>query len=139
MQIAKCTLRCSFNVPYGALSVALTSEPSTFYAFLSAPQNKILDALSSAAQSATSISPFTESYCTLLRADNCMNKGNLKCTFQCSLRYTFLGTFIYILKCTFRYNSRRIIRCYLNCIIKRTLNAFIVVPFALSCALSGAQ
>ena len=45
---------------------------------------------------------------------------------------------LFILKCTFRCSSRCILRCPLNCIIRCTSNAFIVVPFALSCALPGA-
>ena len=49
MQITKLILRCSFNVLLGALSIALSSGPSTFYAVLSAPQNEILDGLSSVA------------------------------------------------------------------------------------------
>ena len=48
-----------------ALSIALTSRLSSFYAVLKAFWNAILDASSSAAQSASSILPFIESLCIL--------------------------------------------------------------------------
>ena len=58
--------------------------------------------------------------------------------FHCIPRFTFLCIFIQILKRTFRCNFRCIISCTLSFTIKRTLNQLIVVPFAFSCALSGA-
>ena len=135
MQMAKCILRCSFNVLSGALSIALASGPLTFYSVLSAPRNEILDAIPSAAQSAASISPFAELYCT--RNDNCINKCNLKCTFQYNRGWTLLCNFIQMFKCTSEFNSRCIIRCTLNCTTKRISNTFIVVPLELSCASPG--
>ena len=60
-----------------------------------------------------------------------------KCAFQCIHRCTFLCIFIQILKCTFGWNCKSIIST-LNCIIKRILNRFVVVPVALSCVSPGA-
>ena len=97
-----------------------------------------LDAPSSAAYCSSSISTFIELFCILLCIDNCMNKCNSSAT-SSALFSAFTDEFfcasLYI---SSMYKSSRIIRCTLNYIIKRTSNAFIVVPFVLSCASAGA-
>ena len=63
-------------------SAPLTRWPSTFYAVLSPLYTEMLGAPSSSVYSPTSISPFTESCCTFLCIDNCMNKCNSSATWR---------------------------------------------------------
>ena len=119
MQIDKWTLRCSFDILSGALSIAPTGGSSKL------PKMK--------SQMPLQVQHFAQSYASKI-AWASLTQVHPEVHL---LVHPQVHLFVQILKRTFRCNSRCIIRCTLNCNIKRTSQTFIVAPFAVSCASPG--